>query len=100
MSTLTMAKSTTMARPPRLLRHGKGNVDTPTSPAMTRVTPHPPWPRKKPTKALHCPPHLVGAPPPLFCPHHRGQSHREYQELLQHAHHGHRSTVELTCFSN
>ena len=35
---LAMAESTTMARPPRLLRRGKGDIDTPTGSAMTRDT--------------------------------------------------------------
>jgi hypothetical protein len=38
MGTHTMAESTTMARPPRLLRHGKGNVNTSIGFTMMRDT--------------------------------------------------------------
>ena len=40
--TLTMVESTTLARPPHLLRHGKGDIDTPIGSAMTRDTPRSP----------------------------------------------------------
>ena len=95
-----MAESTTMARPPRLLRCGKGNIDTRLAPPCRETHCAHLRRGRSPPEPCVAAPHLVRAPPPLLCPHHCDRSHWEYQELLQHAHHGRRSTVELTHSSN